>query len=309
MALDDTPNKLESAWIQRNAQNQYYEQINISGSDLIIYHSSSGEIMADKISVWAAKYGIGSGGSSDTASYMYFNGNRSITRSPHEGINVGTNNVVNFLDAFFFPFVSATLSINSTTLYYETGSSQNIAVNGSITANSETVFGSGSVRKGGFDWYTFTSASSYSTTETGVSSSRTYQTAMQVGNNGSPTLMFSTAKSVSFIFPYLWGMSTTAGLADTALYNGMSTKVIETEQTQADSLVGTSTYIYFAFPATFNSLSSIKDPSNFEVLSSFEYSASVPVTSSGLTNNWMALYKVYRLSLQANPNGTYTFYH
>ena len=63
MALNDTPNKLESVWIQRNPLNQFYEQINISGSDLIVYHSSSGEIQADKITDFMSKYGVSGGGS------------------------------------------------------------------------------------------------------------------------------------------------------------------------------------------------------------------------------------------------------
>jgi len=378
MALNNTPNKLESVWIQRNPLNQYYEQINISGSDLIVYHSSSGELMADKISVWAEKYGLG-GASADekakvsptdttagylsdkiiagpnisitvinpganetmsiafagdgvsdqatlatssliasssllatqsfSSSYIEFNGNRAITRPPYVGINLGTDNVVDFLNDFFFPFIGATISINSTTLYYETGSSQNVTINGSITANSETVFGSGSIRRNGNEWYTFTSASSYSTIDTGLTASSTYKTYMQVGNNGSPTLITSSTKTVSFIYPYLWGLSTIAGLSGTSLYTGLSTKSVTVQGTKSDSFVGTSTYIYFAFPASYGSLTSIKDPSNFEVLSSFEYSASVPVTSSGLTHNWQTLYKVYRLILQANPNGTYIFYH
>lgn len=308
MALDDTPNKLESAWIQRNTENQYYEQINVSGSDLIVYHSSSGEIQADKISVWAAKYGIGSGGSSDTASYMYFDGDRPITRTGHIGVNVGTDNVVNFLDEFFFPFQAATISLNSGTTYYETGSSPNISLNGSITANSETVFGStGSIRKDGIDWYTFASASSYSTTDNGVSASAVYQTFIETGNDGSPTLINSSAKTISFIYPYLWGMSTTAGLAGTALYDGMSTKTIATQGTKSDSFVGVSTYIYFCYPNSYPALTSIKDPSNFEVIDSFEHSSSVSVTSTGLTNNWTTNYRVYRLILQANPNGTFVF--
>ncbi len=66
MALDDAPNKLESVWIQRNPLNQFYEQINVSGSDLIVYHSSSGELQADKISVWADKYGLGGASSGTT---------------------------------------------------------------------------------------------------------------------------------------------------------------------------------------------------------------------------------------------------
>lgn len=63
MAFNDSPNKLESAFIQRNAANTYNELLNISGSDLIIYHSSSGELTADKISVWATKYNIGTSAS------------------------------------------------------------------------------------------------------------------------------------------------------------------------------------------------------------------------------------------------------
>jgi hypothetical protein len=66
MALEETPNKLESVWIQRNTGNQYYEQINVSGSDLIIYHSSSGELQADKIPVFASKYGLGGGAGGTT---------------------------------------------------------------------------------------------------------------------------------------------------------------------------------------------------------------------------------------------------
>lgn len=394
MALSDTPNKLESVWIQRNQLNQFYEQINVSGSDLIVYHSSSGELQADKIPIFAAKYGLKGAdekakvsptdttsgylsskivqganisitiinpGANETmsiasiggavcdqatlatasivassslyatnsfyathsifashsvyaseslsSSYIYFNGQRGITRTPYTGINLGTTTVTDFLEEFFFPFISATISINNTTLYYETGSSQNIGINGVITANSETVFGSGSIRRNGVSWYTFTSASSYSTTDTGVSSSKTYETFLQVGNDGSPTLIDSATKTVTFLYPYIMGLSATAGLSGNALYTGLSTKSVTVQGTKSDSFVGTSTYIYFAFPASYGSLTSIKDPSNFEVLSSFEYSASVPVTSSGLTHNWQTLYKVYRLILQANPNGTYIFYH
>jgi hypothetical protein len=63
MSFNDNPNKLESIFIQRDNTNTYFSQVNVSGSDVIFYHSSSGEFTADKISVWAAKYGIGSGGS------------------------------------------------------------------------------------------------------------------------------------------------------------------------------------------------------------------------------------------------------
>lgn len=64
MAFSDTPNRLEAVFIQRDTSNSRYDQINISGSDLIVYLDSTGKINADKIGVWAAIYGIGSGSSS-----------------------------------------------------------------------------------------------------------------------------------------------------------------------------------------------------------------------------------------------------
>ena len=59
MAFSDIPNKLESVFIQRNSDNAYYHQINISGSDLIIYHDETGSINADKIDTFSKKYSIG----------------------------------------------------------------------------------------------------------------------------------------------------------------------------------------------------------------------------------------------------------
>lgn len=74
MASEYPPNQLESAFAQRDASNSFYEQINISGSDLIIYHSSSGELTADKISVWVDKYGINDGGLALSSSYASSSG-------------------------------------------------------------------------------------------------------------------------------------------------------------------------------------------------------------------------------------------
>ena len=85
MSLISQPNALESAFVQRDPTNSYYGQVNISGSDLIIYHDSTGTLTADKVSVWAAYYAIGSSGSVASASYSisasYAPGNPSISAS------------------------------------------------------------------------------------------------------------------------------------------------------------------------------------------------------------------------------------
>jgi len=69
MAFDNTPNRLDAAFVQRDQSNQYYEQINISGSNLIVYLDETGSLTADKVSVWAAKYSIASGGTSLSSSW------------------------------------------------------------------------------------------------------------------------------------------------------------------------------------------------------------------------------------------------
>ena len=69
MSYDNTPNRLESAFIQRDNTNTYYEQVNLSGSNLVIYHDENGILTADNVYVWATHYGIGSGGQSLSSSW------------------------------------------------------------------------------------------------------------------------------------------------------------------------------------------------------------------------------------------------
>jgi len=339
MSFNSTPVRLESAFIQRNASNSLYDQINVSGSDLIFYHDSNGIFTADRISVWAALYGIGSGGSGVTpggsynisasyasaslsssyaltASYVYFNGNRVITRNDpdFEGLNVGGVSTVEFLNNFFFPFAPATITLDSIgTQYRETGSTQNITLTGNITANSETIFGStGSIFRDSVFYSNFPSASSYSDSDIVIGSvgvtGHTYKTYMGVGNNGTPALISSSTRTLTFIFPYLYGTSTSPGLSGNALYTAM-TKNVATQGTKTVNMSGTTVYMYYCFPDSYSILTSVKDPSLFEIFSAFEYSSSVPVTSSGLTVNWMNNYKVYRTTLQSDPNGNYIFTH
>lgn len=243
----------------------------------------------------------------DTSSITPFVGNRAIKRAPNAGLNVGGDNVVDFLNNFFFPFVPSTVSMGGTTLY-ETGSQQNFLVSATITVNDETIFGSGSISKDGVPaWY---SASippyTFSKTDTGITENHSYVAYVSVDNNGSPTVINSSTKTATFIYPYLWGMSTTAGLNGTSLYNAF-TRQVQTQGNKTVSLIGSTVYIYFCYPSSYSPLTSVLDPNLFEILSSFEYSASVPVTSSGLFNNWMANYKVYRTTLVADPNGNFQF--
>jgi hypothetical protein len=241
-----------------------------------------------------------------TSSNVPFNGNRSIKRSGYSGLNVGGFDVDTFLNNFFFPFISATVSVSGGGTF-QTGSVQTISVVSSITINDETTFGTASVFRNGSLWNTTASIPPYSFTfiDTNISSSEAYQSFVQVNNNGSPTNISSNTTNVSFIFPYLWGTSTTSSLSGTALYNAFTSQIVN-QGNKTINMNGSAVYIYFAYPDTYPVLTSILDPNLFQVISSFNESL-VSVTSTGLANNWTTNYKVYQTQLVSSPNGNFQF--
>lgn len=246
----------------------------------------------------------------ETSSLTPFNGNRTIKRSPYTDINVGGDDVVEFLNNFFFPFIPSTVNMSSfaNNGLYEMGTVVSVPVISIITANDETIFTSGEVKRDGVTWNVAPTIPplSFTFTDSNVSSNHTYTTYIQVGNNGSPATIISPSRTVSFIYPYLWGMSTTPGLNGNQLYTTF-TRQIQSQGNKSVSLIGNVTYIYFCYPSSYPDLQHIVDPNLFQIISSFEYSASVPVTSSGLTNDWQTTYKVYRSKLLSDPNGTFQF--
>jgi hypothetical protein len=242
-----------------------------------------------------------------------FNGNRIIKRPGWAGVsnvlNPGTTtNVVDFLNAVFFPFISAAISINGNVLY-EIGTSNTVAISGSITLFDETLFSNGRVNEnfaGLGDIYTFNSFPPYTystnftfTPVATVASSLEYRfvAKVDVGNNGSATTIQSgTTKLVQSAYPYFCSVSSdnlTAG--GTAVYTGLTKLAITAKTNKTVSLTGTNGYIYFCYPASYGTLTSILDPSLFQNLSAFtRYTASV--TSVGLVNNWTTNYYIYKLN-------------
>jgi hypothetical protein len=129
---------------------------------------------------------------------------------------------------------------------------------------------------------------------------------VQTNNNGNPTVINSSARAASFIYPYLWGTSSIAGLSGTSLYNAFSRQTVASGN-KTVSMIGNVVYIYFAYPSSYGSLVSILDPNTFEAIGNFDHSSSVSVTSTGLTYNWTTNYEVYRTTLVSDPNGNYQF--
>ncbi len=59
MSFSDTPQKLEAVLIQRNESNTYYEQINVSGSNMLSYFDEHGKVNVDTFTTLFQKYSFG----------------------------------------------------------------------------------------------------------------------------------------------------------------------------------------------------------------------------------------------------------
>lgn len=90
-------------------------------------------------------------------------------------------------------------------------------------------------------------------------------------NPQSGAIISGTSRTLTYVYPFFHGMtsidySSSGNLSD--LVSGI-TKSIEVKGTKTKSISGTNAYVYFAYPAAYGSLTSIKDGNNFEILSSF----------------------------------------
>ena len=110
------------------------------------------------------------------------------------------------------------------------------------------------------------------------------------------------SKTKTFVYPFFWGSTPTEPIN---VYSDLA-KSITTKSTKAVSYNGVDEYFWFAFPASYGDLTSIKDQNGFEVLGSFTKIVE-NVTSTGLTNNWTESYNVYRTTAKTDINGTFTF--
>lgn len=233
-----------------------------------------------------------------------FDGKRPIKGSPSIGDNFNTENVVDFLESAFFPFVAALISINSGTSYFEKGTSQTIAISGSITANDEDTFSNARIEKSiGNDIPFAAQAGAYSLSDAAINADIDYRSKVDVGGNGTPTTIESQQKRIRFIFPFFHGMVSEALNGDT-MYAGL-TKLLQTKSNKSILLNGSNKYIYFAYPASYGALSNIKDQNNFDVTGSFQ---SEDMLITGLQGGLSETYKVYRTINKTDVNSAnFTF--
>lgn len=276
-----------------------------SGSTIFGNSSDDTHQMTGSMTISGSLFLNGVAISSGSGTDVSFNGNRTVTRSGLPLVNVGTTtDVMDFLESYFFPFVSATLSISGASTY-ETGSSQNINITISINENSETSFSNGSLRNLTDDVEVDTFTSDDSATDNGVTYNTNYSASIDVDNNGSPTTIQSNTITANFIYPYFYGMSASGTLSGTSLYNGLN-KVVSGAGNKTLSFNGTDEYIYFITPSSWGDVATIYDPNSFDVTTSFTQST-VSVTSTGLSTNYTQDFKMYRSNTITTANGNFTF--
>lgn len=125
---DNSPSRLENVYIQRDPTNSFYEQINISGSDIIVYNDEFGQLNADKISVWALKYNIGTNGIISGESYNISSSwatNATYANSANSAINATSAAYATYLNGYSDTYFQPALY---NTLYNITSSWSNNAV-------------------------------------------------------------------------------------------------------------------------------------------------------------------------------------
>ena len=247
-----------------------------------------------------------------SASETPFDGDRVVTRSGLPSVNAGGTNLTDWVEAYFFPFVNATISINNVASVYEVGMSVTLPYVGSVTLNGESGVHNGRLMQLSptpDELYNFGTAESYNI---GISHSidivpATYTTRAETTGNDEGVTVHSSTRYQYFVYPYLYGVNA-ADISHGGTIGTVLTNLLEREGTKTVTLTGTG-YIYYAFPASYGDLTSIKDHNGFEQLSSFTKTI-YNVTSVGKDIDWTTSYKIYKLNSTTAPSGwTYTFEH
>ncbi len=293
-------------YIEANKDNQY--TVPVEQEDyLILFKSDAATDTYDRITTIAEL----AGGMNN----LPFDGERVVTRQGIPNINPHASTVREFLENYFYPFIEATISINSTSIY-QIGTDNIVTIEGDITLHNETAMINGRVDRilpTAATIHTFDSDLHYTTdivfnprqTPGGIEQAHlhTYQAYSEGVTNG--TIISSSTKTVKAIYPYLYGVSSIDFTVTSGAYTGLIVDVADYGN-KTYPLTG-SGYIYICYPDSYPDLISIKDHNGFEQINAFSKTL-VTISSSGLAVNWSISYKIYKLNNITAPTGwNYTF--
>lgn len=216
MAFPDTPNRLEAVFIQRDTSNVRYDQINISGSDLIVYLDGTGSINADKIATWAAKYGIGMGGSGSAASASW------ATNSIHA---LSANFATNSLSASW-----ASSSLSASYAFSASHSQTSSYALSSSYSLSSSYAGTASVLLGAVTSASYSTSSSYALTTS-------YALSSSYSLSSSNSISSSYVLSASYSLSASNGISSSYALTASEAIHAISASYFSGSQITASSIL------------------------------------------------------------------------
>lgn len=258
----------------------------------------------------------GGGGSISGGINALFNGQRGITRIPSVGLNVGTTTLKQFLESLFFPFAPADDVLSCLDGYiFEVGVNKTIRLKSVITANGETVFNGGNLKNIYPD--NIEIATRISNEDININHSffprqseggyllKTFRAFDTFGNNGTPTEIPFNLITVNSCYPYLYGMSAIDYSSSTIGFYKDMTKIVKSEANSTAVYMNSPTelkYAYFAFPLTYDSLTSILFNNILDVIGAWSLIATANVTSEDLDENWTSMYKIYRSNAKFNSD-------
>ena len=243
-----------------------------------------------------------------------FDSDRPILRVPDEGTTIGGATVGEWLEWWYF--TPPTISISSMSSPVEVGTSNTYNVSGTTTNTGGATLSNGLFRQTSPSTVvlvSFTSATSYADTilftpQQGGSGqfnelTYTFQACQDWVFGAESGTATSTARTVTGVYPVLYGMSATDFTSTGNPYTGL-TKLVQAEGNKTVTLTG-SGYIYFLVPKTWGdyTLSQILDHNGFNVTASFSAS-DISISSSSLTNNWSTVaYRMYKLNTTTITSG------
>lgn len=170
-----------------------------------------------------------------------FNGDRPIKRQPHIGLNVGGLTITDFLEAFYFPFIKASISIDGDETY-EVGSAPSVSIEGIITPNDENTISSRRIERNGISVATFTE-NTYSVNnnipQVNIESTVEFITKCLANNQGAPETIQSEVKNIFFKYRRFFGTSTSVPINSTqvrALSSSSFSEIFDIEIPQGEQL-------------------------------------------------------------------------
>jgi hypothetical protein len=287
---------------------EYNPEIELTGQN-VVYTTGTQTISGQKSFATRPRFnGSGLATTGELGGSTSFNGNRQITANVQGflGVNPGGNDVVSFLNNVFYPFISGSITLNGFAVQELGTTTVSIPFVGTINTGSLSLTGftnvEGYVNNVGrlpllipvvqnFNWSVGVNLN--------ATSSNVYIKATGVNQNNTPIQIQSNTQSITFEAPYYWG-SGQDNLTSTQITGAPRTKVVSSRPNPITLTYNTvNSRFWLAYPSGWGALTSIIDPNNFNITSSFTGSGMLLNLVNGSTHPYL-VYKSLVNSTNSN---------